>query len=684
MMSLSTSDSVLPGMLPSRRRRGSLLRNLVLWLAGALIALVLAGALMGRAAESQLHADAEHVALQWAELVKHSVPDLDAAFSSGEFTPATLERLRDLRHAGEVFRFKFYDRAGTELLVSDSLADPAFVRETARRRLGEEEGQKNATVRPIVLGGRNHIELKRASRPDRPAVYSEAYVPVVRDGRVLGVVEVYVDQTVREARIGTAFRKVALGVLAMLLAMVAAGAWQWSRHWRRQHAIEAQVRYLARHDVLTGTLNRASFAHALQQAAQRACDGGPSFAVLCIDLDRFKEVNDSLGHAAGDQMLRTVAARLRASVREHDVVARLGGDEFAVLQADVDRPDVVLRLAQRIVAALGEGHSVHGHDLRGGASVGAAIYGRDTADIEELLHRADSALYRAKVAGRGRFSFYDETIDRQLQERRTTARDLREALHRQQLDVHFQALYESDGRTLAGYEALVRWTHPQRGPIPPNEFIPLAEETGLIEELGHWVLCRACTIAAGWPPSLSVSVNLSAMQFRSGDLVPRVAQSLRDAGLPATRLELEITESLLMNNTEQVIRSLHELTDMGVRIVMDDFGTGYSSLAYLWRFPFDKVKIDRAFTQNLESDPKVAVIVRSIVSLAHSLNIRVNAEGVESPAQLRALQRHGCDELQGFLLARPAPNDKLQHAGAPHEARTTLPRAQTDFAPLDS
>jgi diguanylate cyclase (GGDEF)-like protein len=682
-MSLSTFDSVSPGVPAARQRRAGLARNLVLWLGGAAAALGLAGVLMGRVAESQLQADAEHVALQWAELVRHSVPDLETAFATGEFTPAALQRLRDLGHPGDVFRFKLYDRAGAELLVSDSLADARLVRD-GTRRLGDEDGKTKANVRAIVLGGRNHTELKRASGPDRPPVYSEAYVPVMRDGRVLGVVEVYVDQAVREQRIGIAFRKVALGVAAMLLALVAAGAWQWSRYWRRQHAIEAQVRYLARHDVLTGTLNRASFAQALDASAQRAAGGGPSFAVLCIDLDRFKEVNDSLGHAAGDQMLRTVASRLRGVVRERDLVARLGGDEFAVLQADVERPDVVLRLAERIVATLGESHSVAGHELRGGASVGAAIYGRDTADIDELLHRADSALYRAKVAGRGRFSFYDETIDRQLQERRATARDLRDALHREHLDVHFQALYESDGRTLTGYEALVRWTHPRRGVIAPSEFIPLAEETGLIEELGHWVLQRACAIAAGWPPSLSVSVNLSAMQFRSGDLVARVAQSLRDSGLPATRLELEITESLLMSNTEQVVRALHDLTAMGVRIVMDDFGTGYSSLAYLWRFPFDKVKIDRAFTQNLDSDPKVSVIVRSIVSLAHSLNIRVNAEGVESPAQLRALQRHGCDEVQGFLLGCPAPDDELHHAGAPHEVKTTLPRAQTDFAPLDT
>ena len=683
MMSLSQFDSVLPGTVAPRKRREGLARNLAVWLSGVALAMVLAAALMSRAAEGQLRGDAEHAALQWADIVKQSVPDLETGLASGEFTPASLRRLRELTRAGDVFRFKLFGPSGTELLVSDALADPAFVRGTSQRRLGEDDEQKNPKARSLVLGGFNHVELKRASRPDRPAVYSEAYVPVVRDAKVLGVVEVYVDQTVREQRIGVAFRKVALGVAAMLLAMMAAGAWQWSRHWRRQHAIEAQVRYLARHDVLTGTLNRASFAQALEQAASRAHDGGASFAVLCIDLDRFKEVNDSLGHAAGDQMLRTVAKRLRNVVREQDVVARLGGDEFAVLQADVNRADVVLCLAQRIVTTLGETHSVLGHDIRGGASVGAAIYGRDTFDIDVLLHRADSALYRAKLAGRGRFSFYDETIDRQMQERRATARDLREALSKQQLDLHFQALYENDGRTLAGYEALVRWTHPQRGPIPPGEFIPLAEETGLIEELGDWVLARACQVASGWPPSLSLAVNLSAMQFRSGDLVTRVAHSLAASGLPATRLELEITESLLMNNTEQVVQALHELTAMGVRIVMDDFGTGYSSLAYLWRFPFDKVKIDRAFTQNLESDPKVAVIVRSIVSLAHSLNIRVNAEGVESTAQLRALQHHGCDELQGFLLARPAPSDKLHHAGAPFAARTALPRAQTDFAPLD-
>jgi predicted signal transduction protein with EAL and GGDEF domain len=315
-------------------------------------------------------------------------------------------------------------------------------------------------------------------------------------------------------------------------------------------------------------------------------------------------------------------------------------------------------------------------------SVGAAVYGTDGTGREELLHRADLALYRAKSNGRGTFSFYDPDMDQQLQARRAIVRDLRQALLERQLHLHFQALYESDGRTLSGYEALLRWTHPQRGPIPPAEFIPIAEESGLIEELGRWVLSRACREARRWPASLSVSVNLSAAQFKRGNLVQTVADCLAKAGLPAHRLELEITESLLMSNTEQVVQTLHALTGMGVRIAMDDFGTGYSSLAYLWRFPFDKVKIDRAFTQNLDQDPKVDLIVRSIVTLAHSLDIRVNAEGVETQAQLQRLQDHGCDELQGFLLGRPTPVEALNHRGAAAAKPPTLPRAQTDFAPL--
>jgi EAL domain-containing protein (putative c-di-GMP-specific phosphodiesterase class I) len=309
--------------------------------------------------------------------------------------------------------------------------------------------------------------------------------------------------------------------------------------------------------------------------------------------------------------------------------------------------------------------------------------------VAELLHKADLALYRAKSEGRGGFSFYDAALDRQLQSQRDLVRDLREAIANETLGLHYQPQYAADGHSLVGYEALLRWTHPTRGNVPPGDFIGVAESSGLIEPLGRWVLKRACREAAGWPQALAVSVNLSAAQFRSDELMNDVAAALDGSGLPAHRLELEITESLLMSNTDRVLRTLHALSAMGVRIAMDDFGTGYSSLAYLWRFPFDKVKIDRSFTQGLGTDPKVGLIVRSIVSLAHSMEIRVNAEGVETSAQLGALQRYGCDELQGFLLGRPAPADTLHHRGAvavPPERPVAVPSGllglMTQPAPL--
>lgn len=497
--------------------------------------------------------------------------------------------------------------------------------------------------------------------------------------------------TVPPAQLRMAVAKIVLTVLAMIGGMGALCVAFWRQRWQAEREAEEQVRFLAHHDALSGVLNRTSFQQALQQAVQNGRAGGPAFAVLCIDLDHFKEINDSLGHAAGDAVLRETASRLQEVTRQGDRVARLGGDEFAILQAHVTQSEDVGILARRVVQSLSVAFEVADQTLVCGGSVGAAIYGVDGLAPDELLHRADLALYRAKAAGRGTFSFYDAAMDLQLQERRVLTRDLREALTRDELSLHFQPLFESDGRTITGYEALMRWQHPKRGNIPPSVFIPLAEDTGMIDSLGRWVLRRACAEAALWAAPLTVAVNLSAMQFRRGDLVDVVTEALAEAGLAAHRLELEITESLLMGNTEPVIEALRSLSAMGVRIAMDDFGTGYSSLAYLWRFPFDKVKIDRAFTQNLANDPKVGLIVKSIILLAHSLDIRVNAEGVETSAQMSALQEHGCDELQGFLLGRPAPVNTQAHTQTPvpstlHQVpargRRTWGRLETQPAPL--
>jgi diguanylate cyclase (GGDEF)-like protein len=635
-----------------RQWRPALASLLALALAGLALAAVL------RLASGQLlERDAARSALGWANLVEATVDDLEALFAGQGLSPAARDGLVRLRGAQEVFRFNFFDRRGEPLFSSDELVGrPAAARQTV--------GEGDGALRARVLSGHTVVALEREDAPGLPAVYSEAYVPVMHGGRMLGVVEVYVDQVERAQRIDAAFLWVSGGVFALLaLCALAVGA-VLVHQWRRDRLASARLDYLARHDPLSGALNRGAFTEALRQAAWRQAGGGPGFALLCIDLDRFRDVNEGLGPSAGDEMLRQTAARLRALVRLGDPVARLGADEFAILQTGADGPVAASRLAARIVQALSEPFDLRGQLVACGCSVGVALCSADADNDRDLIHRADLALSRAKAGGRGRYSFYDATLDEQLDASRQLARDLREAIGTPQLSLHYQAVWAADGRSLIGYEALMRWTHPQRGPVSPAEFIPLAEDTGLIGALGRWGLRAACSEAASWPEHLKVAVNLSAAQFRQDDLVSQIACTLDETGLPARRLEIEITESLLINNTEQVLTALRALAALGVAIAMDDFGTGYSSLAYLWQFPFDKVKIDRTFTQNLGNDAKVDVIVKSIITLAHSLAIRVNAEGVETRPQLQALQALGCDEFQGFLLARPKPVGQLAHEPA--------------------
>jgi diguanylate cyclase (GGDEF)-like protein len=635
------------------------------WLAGLAILLWAGERLLDHAGRELLEREAEQASVGYARYIGQAVPGLDALFDSGQAGADTLTELKRLRRMGDVFRFKLFARDGHQLLVSDDLDKPDALGASRGAMLGGHH-TGNAHVAQIVLGGANFIETQSGvGKPNRPPLYTEAYVPIGEPGQVRGVIEVYVDQTARAAHIGAAFLQVTLGVGALLLVAGAVALVQaWLRLMERRRADE-RVRYLAAHDVLSGALNRASFQEALERAAWRHEQGGPAFAVHCIDLDRFKEINDSLGHAAGDDVLREATERLRTLVRAGDAVARLGGDEFALLQIGVRGADDASALAERAVQALSQPYSAAGQQVGCSASVGVARIGADAATVEELMHRADVAMYRAKTAGRNRYSFYDAELDRSLEERRTLVRDLRAAATEGGLSLHYQPLYDADGRSLVGYEALMRWQHAQRGPVPPSTFIPLAEECGMIDGLGEWALQEACREAAGWQAPLRVSVNLSPAQFRpEHDLVGVIARALDAAGLPADRLEIEITESLLMSNAETALKTLTALSLMGVRVAMDDFGTGYSSLAYLWRFPFDKVKIDRAFTHGLGSDDKVALIVRSIVTLAHSLGIRVNAEGVETTGQADLLRRLGCDELQGFLLGRPAPAATLNHAGA--------------------
>ena len=412
---------------------------------------------------------------------------------------------------------------------------------------------------------------------------------------------------------------------------------------------------LALHDPLTGLPNRAFLGERLEQALAQARRQKTGLAVLCLDLDRFKQVNDTLGHPAGDALLRAVAGRLRGCLRKCDTVARLGGDEFAVIQAPLDRTEDAGLLAQRIVEALSAPYDLGGHQVVIGTSVGIALASADTADAGHLLKMADIALYRAKADGRGLFRMFEPGMDMRLQTRRALELDLHRAVRMGEFELHYQPLVDLPSGRVSALEALVRWRHPERGLVGPDEFIPLAEEIGSIGLIGAWVLDRACADAAGWPAEVRVAVNVSAVQFKGAGLVAAVRGALAASALPPERLELEITETALLADTDATLAILRELRAMGVRIAMDDFGTGYSSLGYLRSFPFDKIKIDRSFIADIETDVDCKAIVRAVAGLGSNLGIAITAEGVETLAQLDRLRAEGCDQVQGYLFSRPVP-----------------------------
>ncbi|WFP62000.1 EAL domain-containing protein [Mesorhizobium sp. WSM4904] len=457
----------------------------------------------------------------------------------------------------------------------------------------------------------------------------------------------------RAGKMQSTYRYLADGRTFLVVRQPTSGGWVVTfDDVTEQHRTEERMTHLAHHDTLTNLPNRSMFRERLDQAL-----GEPKvapLAILSLDLDRFKAVNDTFGHPAGDWLLKCVAERLRRCLRsEKDVAARFGGDEFAVIQSDVRGAADAEKLAKRIVEVIGKPYRDKGREMHVGVSLGIALYPGDGEDADTLLTNADLALYRGKSEGRNIYRFFEPGMDAMVRERRALEADLEAALPRREFELDYQPILDIASGDIVGAEALMRWRSPSRGLVSPQEFIAAAEETGLIVQLGDWALRKACSAAAGWPRDVRMAVNVSAAQIKSGSFARSVISALAFSSLPASRLELEITETVMMDESDTVLRTLGQLRELGVRIALDDFGTGYSSLGYLRRFPVDKIKIDRSFIHDLDKRDTAAV-VRTVIGLGIELGITVTAEGVETEAQLDMLRKAGCGEAQGFLIGMPA------------------------------
>ncbi|PYE90192.1 putative bifunctional diguanylate cyclase/phosphodiesterase [Phyllobacterium leguminum] len=536
----------------------------------------------------------------------------------------TLTDIRELKSRVTLFRSLFDDNPAP--MYVRALGEEAFlnVNDAALRLYGYE--------REAFLNlGMSDITVEASESGAEAALPETALRHRTANGRVLEVIE-YSSEVMVEGRPAT---------LSTIMDIT-----------ERRRA-EAHVTYLAHHDPLTGAANRTVFTREIERAAAKLSDGGRAFGVLMIDLDDFKVVNDTLGHAAGDAVLVEVTKRLKTRLREADIVARLGGDEFAILAPGLESREQIEVLAHRIGQELALIASVKGRPVRIGASIGGAVAPIDATEADDLLRCADLALYRAKSSSKGVVRFFEPEMDVQVSNRRSLEMDMRNADVASQFEAHFQPILSVQSGKLCGFEALMRWRHPTRGMVSPAEFIPIAEETGQIDRLGRWMLREACVQAASWPDPLMVAVNVSPVQFRSGGLFEAIEDALRLSGLAPSRLEVEITESVLLADSAANLGLLRQLRDHGVRIALDDFGTGYSSLHYLKQFPFNRLKIDRSFVREIDNSPESLAIVRAIIGLGASLGIDTTAEGVETTTQLERLRAEQCGELQGFLFSPP-------------------------------
>lgn len=597
------------------------------------------------AREQLLHQRAVSEARTWGEHLLANVEDLADVIAGQEPSAESLRLLEQTRRAGDVFRYKVFDRQGIVRHVSEGGKwDDLHARS---------KGEFSAVALQVVESLVPVIEARRGNGISRPFFFTSAYLPLKQHADVLGVIEIYIDHSASAARFDSILLKTGISItlitgLAFLLPMI---GFFWEARQRARTA--DQLLHIANHDDLTELLNRNAFLEAVDSMVANSA----MFAVHIIDLDRFKDINDTHGHPVGDALLRDVANRLRDTAGRSARIARLGGDEFALLQPIQSAESrEVSRLAHRVVRALSVPYSIDGLELSIGASVGTALFPQDGLFGLSIIKAADLALYAAKRLGRGQAVAFEPTIEEERRARHALEGRVRQAVDTGDFDLNFQPLFATDGKTLRAFEALLRLKDQDGGNIPPAVFIPVAEEMRVIDRIGEWVLREACRTATLWPDTITVAVNLSPLQFGSGALGDLVERTLKETGLAPGRLELEVTEGILLENSEWVLQQLHALKALGVSIALDDFGTGYSSLSYLWRFPFDTLKVDGSFMKGI-SDPtsRSREVLDTIIALGKVLDLQVTAEGVETEEQITVLRELKCDFVQGFLFGRPVP-----------------------------
>ena len=565
------------------------------------------------------------------------------ALTSPSHTPQFTEILGKSGYGPRVLRYELYDQAGV-LTFTSGMA-------------GMTLDQGLAALLASPANEAPKVALYHSTDTIPPSDFAALTLPLALNNEPHGMLVVYLDQTDQAAVLSRYFTLIAAITLLLLSAGIAVpGAFAWMRERQRRKA-EEQLRYLEEHDPLTGLSNRKAFLDDLTQAIARMHRDRTHIAVLCVDIDKFKDINEAADHSGGDQVLRDIGGRIKSTLRDGDLIARLGADEFAIALVDITNLGDVMAFMNRLVEALRRPLQVAGNEMPITTSVGIALAPADGDSAPIVLRHAGIALARAKGDGGQRMCFFEQSMDKALQRRRMVEHELRLALGREEFEVVYQPQYDLATERQCGSEALIRWQHPVHGKIAPGHFISVAEDTGLIVPLGEWVLRRACSDAMKWPEPLFVSVNLSPAQFRDGDVAETVAQILKETGLPPTRLELEITENLLINDTEEVLAKLDRLRQLGVAIAMDDFGTGFSSLSYLARFPFSKIKIDRQFIRNMPRDPAMKAIVKTVIALGKSLDVTITAEGVETEEQAAMLREFGCPQVQGFLYGYPGAPD---------------------------